>query len=67
MRDGLFGGWEGNWVGFNTANDVTLPNATQGGPLAFLMYPQGETGGRRLDCLDPDAFRYTITASEIGA
>jgi hypothetical protein len=28
------------------------------------MYPQAETGGRRLDCLEPPAFRYQITATE---
>jgi hypothetical protein len=26
------------------------------------MYPNGETGGTRLDQLDPDAFRYSLTA-----
>jgi hypothetical protein len=31
------------------------------------MYPNGETGGTRLDQLDPDAFKYTIAASEIKA
>ena len=39
----LFGGWEGNWVAFNTAHDVALPSATQGGKLGFFMYPQAET------------------------
>jgi hypothetical protein len=29
------------------------------------MYPQAESGGNRLDPLDPDNFRYTITAREI--
>jgi hypothetical protein len=29
------------------------------------MYPQAETGGARLDSLDPDNFRYKITAKEI--
>ena len=29
------------------------------------MYPNGETGGERLDQLDPDKFKYTITAREI--
>jgi len=29
VRKELFGGWEGNWVGFNSAHDVTLPNATK--------------------------------------
>jgi hypothetical protein len=29
------------------------------------MYPEGEVGGVRLDCLEPAAFRYTILAHEI--
>jgi transglutaminase-like putative cysteine protease len=67
VRPRLFGGWEGNWVAFNTAHDVALPGATQGGKLGFLMYPQAETAEGRRDSLDPDSFRYTITAREIAA
>jgi transglutaminase-like putative cysteine protease len=67
VRKELFGGWEGNWIGFNTAHDVTLPNATKIERLGFLMYPQGETAAGRLDCLDPDSFKYTITAREVTA
>jgi len=40
-RKTLFGAWEGNWVAFNTAADVTLPGSRQP-PIGFLMYPQGE-------------------------
>jgi hypothetical protein len=29
------------------------------------MYPQAETASGRLDCLDPDTFKYTITAKEV--
>jgi hypothetical protein len=29
------------------------------------MYPNAETGGERLDQLDPDGFRYGITAREV--
>lgn len=67
VRPKLFGGWEGNWLAFNTAHDVALPNATQGGKLGFLMYPQAETAQGRRDSLDPENFRYTITAREIKA
>jgi hypothetical protein len=28
------------------------------------MYPQAEVGGERLDSLEPDAFKYVITAKE---
>ena len=67
VRPRLFGGWEGNWVAFNTAHDVALPSATQGGKLAFFMYPQGETAQGRRDSLDADTFKYTITAREMKA
>jgi transglutaminase-like putative cysteine protease len=63
-RKVLFGGWEGNWIAYNTAHDVSLPGA-KGPVLEFLMYPQAETAAGRLDCLDPDTFRYSITAREV--
>ena len=62
----LFGGWEGNWVGWNTAHDLKLPGARQG-LLNFLMYPVAETAEGRVDSYSPDAFKYTITAREIKA
>ena len=64
---GLFGGWEGNWVAFNTAHDLVLPGSAEKGTLPFLMYPQGENAGGRFDSLAPDAFRYTIAAKEVTA
>ena len=63
VNKGLFGGWEGNWMAFNTAHDVMLPGSTHG-KLGFFMYPQAENARGRYDALDPDQFRYTITASE---
>jgi transglutaminase-like putative cysteine protease len=67
VRPKLFGGWEGNWMGYNMAHDVALPGSTRGGKLGFLMYPQAETAEGRVDSLDPDGFRYTITSREIKA
>ena len=67
VRPKLFGGWEGNWLAYNYAHDVALPSATQGGKLGFLMYPQAETAQGRRDSLDPDGFKYTLTAREIKA
>lgn len=64
VRPKLFGAWEMNWVAFNTANDLTLPNAKSGN-LTFFMYPQAETREGRVDSLDPDNFKYTITAREL--
>ncbi len=60
----LFGGWEGNWMAWNTAHDVRLPGA-KAGAVNFLMYPVAETAEGRLDSYAPDAFKYTITATEI--
>lgn len=65
-RKALFGSWETNWLAYNFAHDVALPGST-GAKLGFLMYPQAETAGLRLDCLDPDSFRYTIRAKELTA
>ena len=65
-RKALFGGWEMNWLPYNTAHDVRLPGSA-GPPLPFLMYPQAETAAGRLDSLDPDTFRYEIRAREIAA
>jgi transglutaminase-like putative cysteine protease len=67
VRPKLFGGWEGNWVAYNTAHDVALPNATKGGKIGFLMYPQAETAQGRRDSLDPDTFKYTITTRELSS
>ena len=63
-RARLFGSWEMNWMAYNFAHDVSLPGSA-GAPLGFLMYPQAETGGKRLDSLDPDRFKYEITSREI--
>jgi transglutaminase-like putative cysteine protease len=60
----LFGSWEPNWIAFNDAHDVALPGSN-GKPLPFLMYPQAEVGGVRLDSLEPQKFRYSITAREL--
>jgi len=60
----LLGGWEGNWMAWNTAHDVRLPGA-QAGAVNFLMYPVAETAAGRLDSYAPDAFKYTITATEV--
>jgi transglutaminase-like putative cysteine protease len=65
-RARLFGSWEMNWIAYNSAHDVKLPGSS-GAPVGFLMYPQAETASGRLDSLDPDNFRYEITAREISS
>jgi transglutaminase-like putative cysteine protease len=66
VRKALFGRWEGNWIAYNAASDVSLPGSS-GKPLPFLMYPQAESGGRRHDPLDAANFVYKIHAREIAA
>jgi transglutaminase-like putative cysteine protease len=65
-RKALFGAWEGNWVAFNIAADLKLPGSNEP-PIAFLMYPQAENKSGFLDSLDPDKFKYRITARELTA
>ena len=64
VRESLFGQWEMNWIAFNDAHDLALPEST-GKPLPFFMYPQCEVAGERKDPLDPARFRYSITAREL--
>jgi len=63
-RKRLFGSWEMNWMAYNFAQDVELPGSG-GTKVAFLMYPQAQTAKGNLDSLDPDNFKYEITAREL--
>ena len=67
-RRRLFGSWEMNWLAYNYAHDVRLPGAARG-PVGFFMYPNADVAERgkvsRIDSLDPENFRYTITSREI--
>lgn len=65
-RETLFGAWEMNWMPYNRAHDLELSGA-RGPRIPFLMYPQAETSTGRLDELDPELFRYTITAQALPA
>jgi len=64
VNKALFGGWEGNWMAFNTSHDVVLPHSA-GPKLGFLMYPTAENVGGRLDSYAPDDFKYQISAKEV--
>jgi transglutaminase-like putative cysteine protease len=66
VNKALFGGWEGNWMAFNNAHDVSLPHS-KGPKLGFLMYPVAENDAGRLDSYAPDDFKYQITARELKA
>ena len=66
MRDRLFGAWEMNWVGYNSATDIELPGMGRQSPsFAFLMYPCASPPPGNAPCLDPARFRYEITAREM--
>jgi transglutaminase-like putative cysteine protease len=66
VNKALFGGWEGNWMAYNTAHDVVLPKS-RGDKLGFFMYPTAENAAGRIDSYSPDDFKYQITAQEIKA
>ena len=66
VRERLFGAWETNWLAYNFAHDISLPHS-DGPKIPFLMYPQGETAGGRLDSLDAKGLRYALTATELAA
>ena len=61
----LFGQWEMNWLAYNYAHDLKLLNSREDA-IAFLMYPNAETGDARKDSLDPDSFKYKMTTRELG-
>jgi transglutaminase-like putative cysteine protease len=64
-RKRLFGSWEMNWLAYNTAHDVQLPNATKAPKKPFLMYVNAECDGEMRDELEPESVKYTITAREL--
>lgn len=63
---GSFGTWGTAWAAYSYVTDVTLPGSKQG-PVGLFMYPQAETGGRRLNNLDPEEFHYDIAVRELAA
>lgn len=63
-RKKLFGAWEMNWMLYNYADDVELPQI-EARPLPFLMYPQAEDSNGRRNPLDAAHFRYQITSKPL--
>lgn len=62
-RERLFGSWEMNWAGYNSATDIALPGAAMAPREHFLMYPLAMTPAGELDQLDADGFRYRLTST----
>jgi transglutaminase-like putative cysteine protease len=63
LRERAFGGWEMNWVGYNSARDFRLPGSTD--TAEFLMYPRADTDSGSRDALQPQQFQYAISARRI--
>jgi transglutaminase-like putative cysteine protease len=66
LREYLFGNWEMNWVGLNTARDFALAPAARE-PLPYLMYPYAEFGETVLDGREPEKFSFRILSRELPA
>lgn len=60
IRRLLFGGWEMNWMAYNTGHDLLLSGSNIEVP--YLMYPNGRTAQSMLDSIDPVSFRYQISS-----
>jgi transglutaminase-like putative cysteine protease len=58
----LFGFWEMNWIGLNTALEVT-PRDSSGKLLPFLATPYIETGAGPLDTADGERFSVSMQAT----
>jgi transglutaminase-like putative cysteine protease len=66
LRERLFGNWEMNWIGYNSATDIELPGSGQEkSNFSFLMYPCAITATGQPDALDPAHFQYEITSREL--
>ena len=66
LREQMFGRWEMNWVGYNSATDLDLPGSGLHQPsFHFLMYPCAFTADGMLPSLDPARFHYEISAKEL--
>ena len=67
IRQKLFGFWEMNWIAYNSARDFSLPgsDASESDKINFLMYPRLIAGAEVRDGMEPDRFRYTMTARQI--
>ena len=63
LRKVLFGVWEMNWIAFNLGTDVVLPG--NGATLPFLLLPQLEAAGRRIDTSEPASVQYSIKTRQV--
>ena len=64
LRKLLFGFWEMNWMGFNTAQDVIL-NGSSRPALPFLIAPTLETNEGRFDSVSSEQFAYSMNIQKV--
>ncbi len=64
VREELFGSAPANWIAYNHAHDVRLPDAP-GPALPYFLVPAVHTGGAWRDALDPERVAYAITARPV--
>jgi transglutaminase-like putative cysteine protease len=67
LADRLFGNWESNWAGYNSATGIRLAGATETPNFRFLMYPCAMSNGTVVNCLDAPKFAYKIISREVTA
>lgn len=60
LRAAYWGGVEPYRVRLGIGRDLTLNPPQQGEPVNYLMYPFAQVGGKTVDWLDPQMFRYKI-------
>jgi len=61
----FWGGIDPYRVRLGTGRDLILNPRQTGAPVNYLMYPFAEVGGKPLDWLDPQTFKYQITYREM--
>jgi transglutaminase-like putative cysteine protease len=60
-REYFWGAWDAYRVKLAVGRDIVLNPAQAGQPLNTFGYPYAEIGGKPLDWLDPETFKYTIS------
>ena len=65
LADRLFGAWESNWAGYNSATGIALKDAPHKPTFDFMMYPCAMSAKSSANCLDAAHFAYQINSAEI--
>lgn len=63
LRRVLFGVWEMNWIAFNVGSNVRLPE--HGETVPFLLLPQIQLGGKKLENAGTRTLPYRISARQV--